>query len=196
MERQNQRKSRTPSLALPLLLCSGGRSRCVAGMSLSLPVSFLSVRGAGPGFYHSQGLLCYPEVCRGQGADPNFHPPPNKGSSGIPSRKGGLRQSNLSTPRSLIPTPPLAEGLVNKWQDGRAPPELLTLTREFQRTVKSMESFSAPKGPSGHLFGTQIRPSGGVAQYSDPRLPSSLPRGSCAPAGRPRTFNASTRSLR
>jgi len=42
--------------------------------------------------------------------------------TGIHTREGGLRSSNFSAPRSLIPTPPLAGGPVNKWQDGRAPP--------------------------------------------------------------------------
>jgi len=47
---------------------------------------------------------------------------------------------------SLIPTPPLVWEQVNKWRDRRAPPELLNARCKFQRTVRWMESFCAPKG--------------------------------------------------
>jgi len=37
-------------------------------------------------------------------------------------------------------------GPVNKWLDGRAPPELLNTRCEFQRTVKCMASFVHLRG--------------------------------------------------
>jgi len=56
----------------------------------------------------------------------NYTPPPSNGGGG---------------PRALIPTPPLAGGQVNKWQDGR-----LNTRREFRRTVRWPVRLYAPKG--------------------------------------------------
>jgi len=67
---------------------------------------------------------------------------------------GGGQPRGGGSPSSLIPTPPLAAGQVNKWQEGRAPPKLLNTRCEFQRTVRIMVGFFCAQG--GGVLGSSL----------------------------------------
>lgn len=51
---------------------------------------------------------------------------------GIHTRSSGLSESNLSASRSLIPTPPFAEGQANHWWTEGLPPQSLNTNFKFQ----------------------------------------------------------------
>jgi len=119
--------------ALPLMTRGRGRGRGVGGPG---PAGLLGPVGAmGPGGLPGAGpplLILLRVRVRVLGlvlaVAQVMHNPAqvvHRGCWGAKDGGHGARGGgNLSTPRSLIPTPSLAGGQVNKWEDGRAPPRI------------------------------------------------------------------------